>query len=72
MVIRIVKAEYDAQRNELRLLEPLEGFADGAKVEITVVKTDPSRWADLSGIISGEAGDSFARAIDELFPDDEG
>ena len=67
---RIVKAEYDAEQQTLRLLEPLEGFADRAQVTAVVEKADePERpWKSLRGILSKEAGDDLARAIDEMFP----
>jgi len=66
---RIVKAEYDAEHQTLRLLEPLEGFEDHDQVTAVVNKADPQRpWKTLRGILSKEAGDDLARAIDEMFP----
>ena len=66
---KIVKATYDAQHRTLRLLEPLEGFPDGEQVTAVVNKADPERpWMALSGVLSGEDGEAFARAIDEAFP----
>jgi hypothetical protein len=65
----IVKAEYDEKSQTLRLLEPLEGFQDGEKVTAVVNKLDPGRpWLALQGVLSGEDGEAFARAIDEAFP----
>lgn len=33
---KVVTAEYDADKQELRLLEPLDGVADGEKVVVTI------------------------------------
>jgi hypothetical protein len=66
---KIVKAEYDAEHQTLRLLEPLEGFDDHAQVTAVVNRADPERpWMALSGVLSGEDGEAFARAVDEAFP----
>lgn len=71
---RLVTAEYDAERNELRLTEPLEGVKDGEKVDVMIVAlphgSEPSRpWLALSGIMSKEQGEDFARALAELEDD---
>jgi len=67
---RIVKAEYDAKHQSLRLLEPIDGFADQEQVDVIVDKQiDPERpWMALAGCLSGQDGESFARAIEEMFP----
>jgi len=66
---RVVNAEYDAQHQTLRLLEPLEGFEDGAQVTAVINPKVPRRpWLALQGILSKEAGDDLARAIEEMFP----
>jgi hypothetical protein len=67
---RIVKAEFDAEHQMLRLLEPLEGFANREQVDVMVDKMiDPKRpWMALQNTLSGEDGEAFARAIDEMFP----
>jgi len=66
---KIVKAEYDAEHRTLRLLEPLDGYENGEQVTAVVNKADPQRpWLALEGVLSKEAGDEFARAIDEMFP----
>jgi hypothetical protein len=67
---RIVKAEFDAEHQTLRLLEPLEGFANREQVDVMVDKViDPKRpWMALQNTLSGEDGEAFARAIDEMFP----
>lgn len=53
----------------LRLLEPLDGFKDGDQVTVVVNPVDPGRpWLALQGILSGEDGEAFARAIEEAFP----
>jgi hypothetical protein len=66
---KIVKAEYDAEHQTLRLLEPLEGFEDHEQVTAVVNKNDQARpWQPLRGVLSKEAGEELARAIDEMFP----
>jgi hypothetical protein len=66
---RVVKAEYDEQSHTLRLLEPVEGLKDHQQVSVVVNDIKPKRpWADLEGILKGEEGESFARAIEEAFP----
>jgi len=67
---KVVKADYDAQQHALRLLEPLEDVHDGERVEVTV-SAEPAQkpdWWRFCGVLSGENGESFARAIDEAFP----
>jgi hypothetical protein len=66
----LVKANYDAEHNTLRLVEPLVGVKDSEEVDVLVTKHfDPERpWLAFSGILSKEAGDDFARAVNELFP----
>jgi hypothetical protein len=66
---RIVKVEYDAEQQTLRLLEPLEGVADGAQVTAVLNDVIPAHpLAAVSGILDDEAGESFARAVEEFFP----
>ncbi len=67
---KVVKAEYDAEHQTLRLLEPIEGFENHEQVSVIVDKEiDPRRpWLALSGVLTGEDGESFARAIEEAFP----
>jgi hypothetical protein len=66
---RIVKAEYDAEHQTLRLLEPLEGFESGDQVTAFVDRAEPSHpLKEVSGILDDEAGESFARAVEEMFP----
>ena len=66
---RIVKAEYDAEHQTLRLLEPLEGFEDHDQVTAVINRAhDQGPWQSLRGILSKEAGDELAQAIDEMFP----
>jgi hypothetical protein len=67
---KIVKARYDAEHQSLRLLEPIEGLEDQENVEVTIDKSiDPKRpWLALSGVLDDEAGESFARAVEEMFP----
>jgi hypothetical protein len=66
---KVVTAEYDAEANVLRLVEPLEGIPDHAIVDVEVMKK--SRQSDitsLSGSLSKEAAESLAKAVNELFP----
>jgi hypothetical protein len=65
-----VKAEYDKENQTLRLLEPLEGFGNHEQVSVLVDKVIDSErpWLALENTLSGEDGESFARAIDEAFP----
>jgi hypothetical protein len=66
---KVLNAEYDAASNRLRLLEPLEGFADRERVSVIVDHAEAKKpWSDLRGLLSGEDGEKFARAIDEAFP----
>ena len=68
---KVIQADYDATANVLRLVEPLDGVADHERVTVTV---NPSAegaerpWLALSGSLSADAGESLARAVDELFP----
>lgn len=67
---KTVEADYDATQQTLRLAEPLEGVGDGQRVEVTVnteSAVNPDWWR-FCGALSGENGESFARAIDEAFP----
>ena len=66
---KVLNAEYDDATHSLRLLEPLEGFADQEKVSVVVNHAKLKKpWSDLEGILKGEDGESFARAIEEAFP----
>jgi hypothetical protein len=67
---KLVKANYDAGHNTLRLVKPLDGFKDDEEVDVLVTRHyDPEQpWLAFSGILSKEDGDDFARAINELFP----
>jgi len=66
---KTLKAEYDAEHKTLKLLEPLEGFENGAQLVVFVNNANPERpWLELSGILSDEAGESLARAVEEMFP----
>jgi hypothetical protein len=66
---KVLNAEYDDASHSLRLLEPLEGFADREKVSVVVDHVEGKRpWSDLEGILKGKDAESFARAIEEAFP----
>jgi len=67
---RIMKAKYDAAQNALRLAEPLEGVENDETVDVTVTPKDAPRPSILAfrGSLSKEAGESLARAVEELFP----
>lgn len=64
-----VTAEYRARERMLKLDAPLEGVADHARVlvEIQEEVVDATPWIRLKGVLSSEAGESLARAVDELF-----
>ena len=66
----IVKAEFDADTQTFRLLEPVEGLANHTQVDLIIDKPiDPKRpWLALADTLSGEDAELFTRAIDELFP----
>ena len=67
---KVLIAEYDATENTLRLAEPLTGVKDHEKVRLSIEapRADESRaWLKLRGSLSPEAGDSLARAIEEMF-----
>ena len=67
---RVVKAEYDADTQTLRLLEPIDGVENHEQVDVIVDKViDPKRpWMALANTLSGEDAEAFTRAIDEMFP----
>jgi hypothetical protein len=66
---KVLNAEYDDTTHSLRLLEPLEGFADHEKVSVIVRHAEANRpWVDLRGLLSGKEGEEFARVIEEAFP----
>lgn len=67
---KAVTAEFDAEHQTLRLLEPIEGFENKERVQVIVDKAiDPQRpWMALSNCLSSDDGEAFARAIDEMFP----
>ena len=71
---KVVKAEYDATQNMLRLVEPLEGIRDHETVDVQVFacrevsgKSESSSMA-LKGILSEEAGEELSRLVNEMFP----
>ncbi len=68
---KVVRAEYDAARHALKLVEPVEGLEDHDQVEVTIdkrVETGAESWRPFVGCLAGPAGDELARAIDEMFP----
>ena len=69
-----IKAEYDEKLRVLRLAEPLHGVRDHEQVVVTVeaTATDTKRpWMALEGSLSLEAGESFSKAVEEMFPESE-
>ncbi len=72
IVSKIVSAVYDATHNMLRLEEPLDGVRDHEMVQVIVSRKETGKPASSSmaphGILSEEAGDELAQAINELFP----
>jgi len=70
---KVVTAKYDASHNALRLVEPLEGVKDHETVKVTVTVENPvtpeQPPTKFSGVLSQEAGESLARAYEEMFGD---
>jgi hypothetical protein len=71
---KVVKAEYDATQNMLRLVEPLDGVHDHEMVDVQVFagrdvkgKNESPSMA-LKGILSEEAGEELSRLVNEMFP----
>lgn len=72
VMAKVLTAEYDATEKVLRLEKALDGFEDHAKVHVTVEKPRPDDdverpWMKFSGSLSQEAGESLARAYEEMF-----
>ncbi|HEX6086402.1 MAG TPA: hypothetical protein VF266_17880 [Thermoanaerobaculia bacterium] len=71
---KFITAEYDAKENVFRLVEPPEGVADHAEVQLAVVATkrvsdDAERpWLKFHGSLPKEDGDEMAALIEEMFP----
>lgn len=66
---KVLTAEYDDETQTLRLPERLEGVANHAQVSVIIDDTKPKKpWSHLENILTGELGESFARAIDEAYP----
>lgn len=68
---KVVTVEYDAREQVLRLVEPLEGAADHEQFRATLEKSpqpESESWRPFVGCLAGDAGDDFARALDEMFP----
>ena len=65
---KVVTAVYDAEANVLRLLEPLEGFEDHAKVLVSFLPKSETASKSLSGALSQEGAEQLARAVEEMFP----
>lgn len=67
--MNIVKAEFDAEKQVLRLSEPLDGFSDHEIVTVIVHHIDPDRpWLEFRGALAGKDGEQFAKAVEEMFP----
>ncbi|MEA2235754.1 MAG: hypothetical protein QOC81_478 [Thermoanaerobaculia bacterium] len=67
--MKIVKAEFDAEKQILKLSEPLDGFDDHEHVTVIVHHIDPDRpWLEFRGALAGEEGERFANAVEEMFP----
>ena len=68
---KVVKVEYDAAEQVLRLAEPLQGVADHAKLQATLEDPvdDANRpWLAFRGRLSKEDGEELAALIEEMFP----
>jgi hypothetical protein len=68
MSIIVTDAEYDETEQALKLVKPLKGVQDHTRVQVTVHIDEVRPWLALQGSLSGEDGESFARAIDDMFP----
>lgn len=72
---KVVIAEYDAERQSLKLSEPLIGVRDHEKVRVAIegaVAQDGERpWMKCADILSPEAGRQLAQAVREAFGRDE-
>lgn len=71
---KVIKAEYDEKLRVLRLAGPLDGVRDHELVFVTLETTaiDTQRpWLVLEGSLSLEAGESLAKAVEEMFPEGE-
>ncbi len=71
IVKKVVKVEYDAASNSLQLAEPLDGVADRETLQATIETRRAAgveSWRPFAGCLAGEAGEDFARVIDEMFP----
>jgi hypothetical protein len=68
---KVVTAKYDAAANALRLAEPFDELEDHEEVDVTVAKRThggAESWRPFVGCLAGEAGDDFARVLEEMFP----
>jgi len=66
---KVVKVEYDADANVLRLEEPLEGVADHARMQVTLERpANGDRWASLRANLTPAQIDELASLIEEEFP----
>jgi hypothetical protein len=67
---KVLKAEYDAEQNALRFVEPLDGVNDHDEADVistTKVDSEPP-WMAFSGVLSEEAGEELSRLVNEMFP----
>jgi hypothetical protein len=65
----IVQAEFDAEKQELKLSEPLNGFKDHEIVRVIVHHIDPDRpLLEFRGALAGKEGEQFANAVEDMFP----
>jgi|PersoiStandDraft_1058852.scaffolds.fasta_scaffold237833_1 hypothetical protein len=71
MMSRKILAEYDAEHNTFKPLEPLAGFHDHETVRMAIEEVKPGHsphpWTALRGVLSRENGEDFVRGIEELF-----
>jgi hypothetical protein len=69
-VSRVIIAEYDAERQVLKLPEPLEGVKDRERVRLAIERPSarPQRpWMRHRGVLDEESGREIAVAIREAF-----
>jgi len=64
-------AEYDEKLQTLHLAEPLKGVRDHQKLRVSITPESEVpllEWTEIHDAFAGEAGEKFARAIEDAFP----
>ena len=71
---KTIEVEYIADERVLKLVAPLEGVEDHARLEVEIKETHSQAdqpWMKLAGSLSTEDGQAVARAIRDAFGRDE-